>query len=142
MRTDPYLPVHDLPKTDDRGRRLRHGGCVCGRVRFTVAGEPTRVGLCHCRLCRKFTGSAYLFFADWPRDAFEATGEAATYDGRSFCPTCGSRLFHLSEAEAEIEVGALDEVPSGLVPDVECWTTRREDWLSPLPSVRQATEDP
>jgi hypothetical protein len=28
--------------------------------------------------------------------------------GRSFCPACGSRVFHLSEAIAEVIIGALD----------------------------------
>lgn len=25
------------------------GGCLCGRVRYTVTAEPLRSGLCHCR---------------------------------------------------------------------------------------------
>ena len=69
----------------------RNGGCSCGAVRYVVTGEPTLTGICHCTLCRKETGSVFMAYADWPRDAFEATGEVRTFDGRSFCPNCGSR---------------------------------------------------
>ena len=43
----------------------RQGGCACGRVRYTVAGEPLRVGLCHCTSCRQESGSAFTAYAVW-----------------------------------------------------------------------------
>ncbi len=122
---------------------IRHGGCACGAVRYTVRGEPSKVGLCHCTDCRKETGSAFLHYADWRGDAFTYTGEIATFNGRSFCPVCGSRLFHLSDADgAEICLGSLDEAPTDLTPSREGWTRRRESWLSPVPSARQAQKNP
>jgi hypothetical protein len=42
--------------------RKRTGGCNCGQVRFEVSGEPLRVGLCHCLVCRKESGSVGNFF--------------------------------------------------------------------------------
>jgi hypothetical protein len=116
------------------------GGCLCGAERYRVTGAPVRVGLCHCADCRKETGSAFLHYADWPRESFEVTGAYATWEGRSFCPACGSRLFHLSEYGAEICVGSLDAAPSGLVPEREIWIRRREGWLAPV-AVEQFGED-
>ena len=78
---------------------------ICGSVRFKLRGEPLKVGLCHCTKCRKATGSSFLAYADWPPFAFRFTGEVRDYRGRSFCPVCGSRLFHLSDEQAEIRVG-------------------------------------
>jgi hypothetical protein len=124
------------------GMRVRAGGCSCGAVRFIVRGEPHVVGVCHCADCRKATGSAFLFYADWPREAFEATGETRTYQGRSFCPTCGGRLFHLTERGVEIDVGALDDAPGDLRPTREGWIKRREPWLHPVPGTSQHEEDP
>ncbi len=103
----------------------REGGCRCGRVRYKVQGEPSVVGLCHCADCRKETGGLFLAYADWPVGRFSVSGPFATWGGRSFCPVCGSRLFHLSETEAEILVGSLDAAPAGLRPSREIWVRRR-----------------
>jgi hypothetical protein len=111
-------------------------------VRFQVQGEPLYVGICHCADCRKATGAAYVYYADWPIAAFHSTGEVRTYRGRSFCPECGSRVFHLSDEKAEITLGALDVAPCGLTPTSEGWIRRREPWLPPLPAAGQFQEDP
>ena len=121
---------------------VRYGGCRCGRVRYTVDGEPEKTGLCHCTDCRKETGSAFLAYADWPRSAFSVTGEYTTYEGRSFCPVCGTRLFHISDDHAEICIGSLDDAPAGLAPQVEGWCIRREPWLPELDGVPQYRNDP
>jgi hypothetical protein len=121
---------------------VRRGGCSCGAVRYEVHGEPVEAGLCHCADCRKETGSAFLAYADWPRAAFAVTGEYRTYAGRSFCPLCGTRLFHLSEAGAEICLGSLDDAPSGIAPAREGWIKRREPWLAPVAGASQHREDP
>ncbi|OWV88455.1 aldehyde-activating protein [Rhizobium sp. N122] len=121
--------------------RIRTGSCLCGAVAYRVEGEPLRVGLCHCADCRKSSGSAFVFFAVWPRPAFSHSGEIATFAGRSFCPVCGSRLFCLQEDAAEIRLGSLDSPPSDLVPDHEVWIKRREAWLPQLPGAGQYAED-
>jgi hypothetical protein len=136
-------PVLDPgPGFDKDGVRVRRGGCSCGAVRFEVRGEPEKVGLCHCVECRKATGAAYLAYADWPRSAFTSAGEAREFRGRSFCPICGSRVFHLSQTGAEIMLGALDEVPSDLRPTREGWIIRREHWLPALAGAAQFKRDP
>ena len=35
------------------------GGCVCGKIRYTITGEPLRVTICHCEWCQRRTGSAF-----------------------------------------------------------------------------------
>lgn len=121
---------------------VRHGGCACGAVRYEVRGEPTVAGLCHCADCRKETGSAFLYYADWPLAAFSANGQYRTYGGRSFCPECGTRLFHLSEETAEICLGSLNDAPSAIAPRQEGWIKRREPWLLPVAGASQHHEDP
>lgn len=120
---------------------VREGGCLCGSVRFRLKGQPKRIGLCHCLDCRKVSGSVFTAYAIWPRDAFEGSGEMGAYAGRSFCPTCGSRIASLTQDEAEIMIGSLDDAPSGFVPEYELWTGRREGWLHALPWAKQFDHD-
>lgn len=117
----------------------RLGGCACGKVRYSVSGEPLRVGICHCTDCRRTSGSAFTFYGIWPLAAFSYEGQMSRYKDRSFCPTCGSQVFALSDTEAEIMAGTLDEAPSGLVPQYELWTPRREPWLHVLSGADQFT---
>lgn len=124
------------------GALTAQGGCLCGNVRYAVRGEPSRIGLCHSADCRKESGSAFVFFGVWPRAAFSADGKTSVYEGRSFCPECGARLFCLRAEEVEIRMGSLDPAPTGFAPSYENWTKRREDWLAPQPGFQQFDEDP
>jgi len=119
------------------------GGCLCGAVRYTVRGEPIRVARCHCANCRKESGSAFTVYAHWPVDAFELTGEIASFDNRGFCPRCGSRLIDLSDLDdgiIEIRLGSLDDAPFGLPPRAEIWVKRRESWIPPVAGASQHDE--
>jgi hypothetical protein len=123
------------------GDDIRNGGCLCGAVRFTVRGAPLRVGLCHCQDCRRTSGSAFNFFGVWSRPAYEGAGELRTFEGRSFCLNCGSRIASLRNDEAEIMLGALDRAPSDIIPDYEIWIGRREPWLMDLQWAEQFQHD-
>ena len=120
----------------------RNGRCSCGQVRYQVSGEPLRVGICHCTSCRQESGSTFTAFAIWPRSAFQSSGDFATWEGRSFCPKCGSRLFALRDDEAEVKIGTLDNAPTNFAPQYELWVWRREHWLRPVDGARQFQRDP
>lgn len=122
--------------------KLRTGGCARGAVRYEVRGEPIKVGLCHCTDCRKETGSTFLYYADWWLKDFSVIGAYVTYEGRSFSPICGSRLFHVDHEGTEICLGSLDEAPIELVPSREGWIKRREPWLHAVEGASQHREDP
>ena len=55
------------------------GGCLCGAVRYTVDAKPDLVGVCHCRDCQRFTGSAYSFLVVVPQTALKIDGTTKTY---------------------------------------------------------------
>lgn len=107
---------------------LLEGGCRCGKLRVSVSGRPLRVGICHCMECRKHHGALFYAAAIFPQDAVTVTGEARSYEGRFFCPTCGSPVFAKTGEEIEVHLGCLD-TPDRLTPTYECWTVRRESWL-------------
>lgn len=139
-----FPPGFDVTPGDGGGPgvRVRTGGCLCGAVRYEARGEPKVVGLCHCGDCRKETGGTGLHYGDWPVAAVRIEGPLATYAGRSFCAQCGSRVVHPSSHHTEICLGSLDEPPTGLVPQREIWTIRREPWLAPVPGAAQFERDP
>ncbi len=125
------------------GSAVRFGGCLCGAVRYSVRGDPVHVRRCHCANCRKESGSAFSVYALWPAEAFELSGELSSYDGRGFCPRCGSRLLDTSnpgDKLIEIRLGSLDEAPFELRPEDEIWVKRRESWIPPVESAAQHDE--
>lgn len=117
------------------------GHCLCGQVQVSVRGEPVRVGICHCTNCRKESGSAFTYYAIWPAQQFEHTGETVEFRGQRRCPQCGVCLFSLDEHEAEIKLGVLTEAPTLLVPTYELWIKRREPWLRPIDGAEQFEEN-
>jgi hypothetical protein len=126
------------------GDAIRTGGCLCGDVRYSVRGEPVHVGRCHCADCRKESGGAYTVYGHWPIEAFELSGEVATYQGRGFCPRCGSRLFDPpgpDDTHVEIRLGSLDDAPFNLKPEAEVWVKRREHWIAPVDGASQHVEN-
>ena len=108
------------------------GGCQCGKVRIESTGEPYRLGICHCLDCRKHHGALFHASAIFPENAVKIEGETNNYQGRHFCPACGSSVYSQSGDEIEVHLGALD-APDQLQPTYELWTVRRESWLPAFP---------
>ncbi len=116
------------------------GGCLCGAVRFVATGDPYRVGICHCMDCRKHHGALFHASAIFPAEAVTVSGDTGEFQGRHFCPRCGSSVFSRSDDEIELNLGALD-APDGFVPTYELWTTRREKWLPEFVGLRRYERD-
>ena len=78
------------------------GQCLCGAVRYEVAGEPKRFYHCHCSRCRKATGTGHASNLFIQPGTLKWTGgeelirsfkvpEAKRFTN-SFCSVCGSRV--------------------------------------------------
>ena len=116
------------------------GGCLCGDVRVTATGRPRRVGICHCMDCRKHHGALFHASAIFDASAVAIDGDPHDYEGRCFCPRCGSSVFSRTGDEIEVHLGSLD-APDQLTPTYELWTIRRESWLPPFPVQRRYERD-
>lgn len=95
---------------------MRKGSCLCGAVRFEVAGDLPAPDACHCVQCRKSSGH-YLVSSDVPRSAVTIHGEerivwyrSSDKVRRGFCGTCGATLFFdpLYRDWIGISLGAID----------------------------------
>ncbi len=113
------------------------GGCLCGAVRYRIAGEPPALNYCHCRSCRLATGGPVAAFADLAPGQFTWTrGEPAFYASsapvrRGFCPTCGTALtYESTEMPDEVHVlsATLDD-PAPFAPTSEFFAEERIPWL-------------
>lgn len=63
---------------------VHEGGCLCGTIRYRVFGEPINVGVCHCGLCKRRTGSAFGMGGYFDQVNIEITsGLPKTYEYRS-----------------------------------------------------------
>lgn len=78
---------------------MHRGSCLCGAVRFEVAGDLPAPDACHCRACRKQSGH-YFVSTDVPRSAVTIHGadsigwySSSPKVRRGFCTTCGASLF-------------------------------------------------
>jgi hypothetical protein len=113
------------------------GGCLCGTVRYLARRDPIRVVNCHCGVCRRVSGAAFMTFVHFPMSRFAWTGaEPTRYRSskdakRGFCAVCGSTL-SMHEAvladRVQVSLGSLDR-PDLARPDDHVWTRSQLPWL-------------
>lgn len=85
------------------------GRCLCGAVTLSARPVSPEVSMCHCTMCRRWTGGVFACFGAEGRDV-TAEGPISTYvsssfSERAFCATCGSHLW-IKDAD-----GFLDLMP-------------------------------
>ena len=117
------------------------GGCECGAIRYRITGEPMVVYACHCTICQAQSGSAFGMGFRITEDQFELTkgtlksfqrvatsGQVFT---NSFCPDCGTRIYHLAERSVgmvSLKPGTLDDT-SWLVASHQIFTGSAQPWV-------------
>ncbi|WCL54738.1 GFA family protein [Gimibacter soli] len=77
------------------------GYCNCGAVAFEIEGAIRDIYMCHCSICRRWTGHAGVAVVVVPKATFrwvrgqDQIGSWSKPDAdwqSSFCKTCGSAL--------------------------------------------------
>ena len=112
-----------------------NGGCLCGAVRYRISAQPIDSAHCHCRICQRSSGAAFLTWATLPASGLAYTdGEAVAYRSsdtavREFCGACGTQLvFRADDGETvDITIASLDE-PDGVKIDANIWVGSRRAW--------------
>jgi hypothetical protein len=73
------------------------GGCLCGAVRFSALPEKMTMDVCHCSMCRRWSGGAWMtvFCTDVAFEDESAIGvfNSSDWAERGYCTKCGSTLF-------------------------------------------------
>ena len=115
----------------------REGGCFCGAVRFRASGPPEWVAHCHCRDCRRATGSPLTTYAGYGRENVNFTsGQAKQRQSspgtwRGWCGDCGTPLFYRSERwpeEIHLFVATF-EAPDSFQPQGHVYVREQLVWI-------------
>jgi hypothetical protein len=133
--------LHPMNKT-------RHaGGCLCGAIRYEAEGEPNLAGYCFCGDCRKASGSGFIPFMGFSRNALTFSGQTRMHRSpaasgresvRNFCPTCGGLVFGGEVGVSEsftIYAGSLDDA-SAFHPTIGIFARDRPAWVVPPPGLK------
>ena len=129
--------------------RTLTGGCLCGGNRYEIDDVSGFQAICHCRMCQRASGSAFMGIRFVPGANFRLTkGEAHYYAStptlnRHFCPTCGSPVFlerHLTGAIA-VTAGSLDDT-SAFVPTMHVCLESEAPWVAPAQSLPRLARKP
>ena len=124
------------------------GGCQCGAIRFALTAAPTRVSICHCRMCQKAAGAPFISLADIPVENFSWTrGMPSTFRSssiaeRGFCRDCGTPLsyFAFGGDKIEIATGAFDR-PDLVVPVKQFGMESVLPWVNDIAGLPGVTTD-
>jgi hypothetical protein len=103
------------------------GSCLCRGIRFEITGKHSKIGMCHCSLCRKVSGvgsTAGIEIAfnqlTWVSGKeFVTAFERPSGYGSAFCRVCGSPAPDSDREQTMyvIPVGLLDDNPALLFGD-------------------------
>ena len=117
-------------------RRCVKGGCSCGAVRYEIDSIAPHEEFqhCHCNLCRRMSGSAYMTWVPVTAQKFRWTRTdglilmRTTHHGqRHACKKCGSVLTIVYDSQPNLvwpAAGAFDDHDLGSTEDVSEQTIR------------------
>src|SRR5690554_1899348 len=90
--------------------------CLCGAVEVT-APVQNEVGLCHCSICRRWSGGPMFAVHCGPDVTFSGETlvkfQSSDWAERGFCATCGTHLFYhlLPNNEYILPAGLFQDQP-------------------------------
>ena len=130
---------------------IYNGGCYCGSIWYEInlpSPDEARTSLCHCRNCRKFTGSENGITTKIPLSSFHVTkGKTKVHKAdngrvvqltREFCADCGSGILEFGANAGDnryIFWGTLDEPYKDLDPKGEFYCKYRAGWMPEIPGL-------
>jgi hypothetical protein len=114
----------------------REGGCICGRVRYRIDGEPLGSAICHCVSCRRASGAQSVAWLTFPLEEFSfVSGDPPEYRSspgvsRTFCDNCGTSLTYGQDEEPDsidVTTASLD-FPDEFPPTRHIWLEDKVAW--------------
>lgn len=116
------------------GHAKATGQCLCGAVKITLTADHTEIGICHCSMCRRWTGGPNMAINVGQDIEIEGKENVTAYRSsdwaeRAFCRTCGSSLYYrMVEADAYIVYAGLLDDQSGLSLESQIFIDEKPDF--------------
>ena len=118
------------------------GMCLCGGVSWEAEGIPQAVHHCHCSMCRRWTGSAFVTLIWFKRNAvtwpkmMPKTYRSSPIALRSHCDNCGTPIYLAYDKRDDIALSAGSaENPELLAPTDHYGAESRLVWADPASSL-------
>ena len=114
------------------------GTCLCGSITVHAGDGHREVALCHCSICRRWSGGP-MFAVHCGPDVHISGDTPGVYRSsdwaeRGFCSTCGTHLFyHLLQGDDYI-------LPAGLFQD-QVFTLAEEIFIDEKPAFYALQND-
>ena len=131
------------------GQRMR-GQCLCGAVEFAVDVPERTYSVCHCGMCRRWSGGPLMSVhcpephTEWLNDEGLSWYQGTPWAQGGFCSRCGSSLFWRLAQEPEgmliVSVDALEDA-TGFALDRHIYSDAkpdRYDFADDRPRVTEA----
>ena len=96
------------------------GSCSCGNVNYKIINKPLFTQACHCKDCKKSTGSSFVIHTMIMEDDLKISGDVASIElptgsGKGvnayFCIICGVYVFcryNISKGRVAIRTQTLE----------------------------------
>ena len=104
------------------------GQCLCGAVKFTATPAAMEMGVCHCSMCRRWSGGVFMAVDCGTSVVLDDPSQLGVYKSsgygeRCFCKACGSTLFwRMQDGSANVVAAQAFDDPSGFALVSEIFT--------------------
>lgn len=95
---------------------IKTGRCLCGKVSFKATNAASKVGACHCNMCRRWGGGPFMEIDCGADIAYDGEQHISVFDSsewaeRGFCKECGTHLFYRLKGNGShmVPVGSFDD---------------------------------
>lgn len=126
---------------------MSSGECLCGAVSFSVEFPSKWVAHCHCTICQRAHGAAFVTWVSLETSQLEIHDEqhalnwfeSSDRSERGFCSKCGSHLFFRAEGLKNethvVRANFTGEVDSN--PQAHAFYDTKVDWVDVLDDLHK-----
>ena len=114
------------------------GSCGCGKVKYNIKDDPLFTQACHCKLCKKSTGSSFVIHTMVFEDDLIVEGEVSsseldTGSGKGyrayFCVNCGVYVYckyNVSPGRVAVRTATLN---NPIFPQAHIYVKDKDPWI-------------